>query len=340
MSMVKYILRRLLVLLPVLIGCLTITFFLSKFMPGDPIQALLPERATAADRAAMRERLGLDLPIWLQFLKYFGDLFTGNWGLSISINPGQDVWELVMERFPRTFDIAVFSVIIAGYIGIKTGVISATNRNKPKDTILRGASLVGVAIPVFWMGMILQYFISFQLDLLPAIGYKSAGIGDPQPPIITNFRIIDCIFSGRFDLLADYLLHLILPVFCLSFITLASITRQSRSSMLEILEQDYVRTARAKGCKEKDVINKHARKNALIPTITVIGLQLGYLLSGAILTETTFSFHGIGELLILAIANFDYYVLNAVVLMTTLAFVLVNLLVDILYGIVDPRIRY
>ncbi len=340
MSMVKYILRRFLVLLPVIFGCLTITFILSQWMPGDPVQALLPERATAADRAALRARLGLDLPIWVQFLKYFGDLFTGNWGLSISINPGQPVWELVMERFPRTFDIALFSIIISGYIGIKTGVISATNRNKAKDTILRGASLVGVAIPVFWMGMILQYFLGFQLDLLPVVGYKTSGIGDPQPPVITNFRIIDCIFSGRFDLLTDYLLHLIMPVFCLSFITLASVTRQSRSSMLEILEQDYVRTARAKGCKEKDVINKHARKNALIPTITVIGLQLGYLLGGAILTETTFAFHGIGELLILAIANFDYYVLNAVVLMTTLAFVMVNLFVDILYGIVDPRIRY
>ena len=334
----KYLVRRMLMLIPVIFGVLTLTFVLSRLMPGDPVLALLPERATAEDYIAMRHRLGLDRPMLEQFFRYFGDLFTGNWGMSLSINPGQPVWDLVMERFPRTFDIALISVFISGFIGIKTGVISATHRNKSKDTILRGMALVGVAIPVFWMGMILQYFIGHQLDLLPTVGYKSAGIGDP--PTITYDRIIDCIITGRFDLLGDYFLHLILPIFCLSFITLAGITRQTRSSMLEVLEQDYIRTARAKGCKEKDVINKHARKNAMIPTITVIGLQFGYLLSGAILTETTFSLHGIGELLILAIANFDYYVLNAVVLITTIAFVVVNLLIDLIYGIVDPRIRY
>jgi len=334
----KYMLRRFLMFVPVVFGVLTLTFILSRMMPGNPVYAMLPERATQEDVLRMMHQLGLDRPIWEQYLRYFADLFTGNWGTSISIAREQPVWDLVMERFPRTFEVALLSIFIAGFIGIKTGVISAVHRNKPRDTILRGAALVGVAIPVFWMGMILQYTLGYQLNLFPVVGYKSAGIGDP--PVVTNFRIIDCIISGRFDLLGDYLFHLILPVFCLSFITLAGITRQTRSSMLEILELDYIRTARAKGCKEKTVINKHARKNALIPTITVVGLQFGYLLGGAILTETTFSLHGIGELLVVAIQNFDYFVLNAVVLITTIAFVIVNLGIDILYGIVDPRIRY
>lgn len=338
MGMGKYLIRRILMLLPVLFGALTLTFILSRLMPGSPAYALLPEQATVEQIAAIEHQLGLDRPIWEQFFRYFGDLFTGNWGVSISIAKGQPVWQIVMQRFPRTFEVALLSIFIAGFIGIKTGVISAAHRNKPRDTVLRGFALVGVAIPVFWMGLVLQYLLGFQLDLFPVVGYKTPGIGDP--PVITNFRIIDCIISGRFDLLGDYLFHLILPVFCLSFITLAGITRQTRSSMLEVLEQDYVRTARAKGCEEKDVINKHARKNALIPTITVVGLQFGYLLGGAILTEITFSLHGIGELLVVAIQNFDYFVLCAVVMITTLAFIIVNLLVDLLYGIVDPRIRY
>jgi len=338
MSMGKYMLRRTLTFVPVMFGVLTLTFILSRMMPGNPVYALLPERATQEDIIRITEQLGLDRPILEQYFRYFADLFTGNWGVSISIARNQPVWELVWERFPRTFDIALLSIFIAGFIGLKTGVISATHRNKPRDTVLRGFALVGVAIPVFWMGLILQYFFGFQLDLFPVIGYKSAGIGDP--PRVTSFRAIDCLLSFRLDLLGDYLFHLILPVFCLSFITLAGITRQTRSSMLEVLEQDYVRTARAKGCKEKDVINKHARKNALIPTITVIGLQFGYLLGGAILTETTFNLHGIGELLIVSIQNYDYFVLNAVVLISTIMFVIVNLSIDIIYGIVDPRIRY
>lgn len=338
MSMIKFIVKRLLALLPVLFGVIALTFILSRLMPGDPIIAHLPKNFTAEMYADMLSQLGLDKPILEQFVIYLGDLFIGNWGTSVTLAPGTLVWDLVLERFFRTFDIALLSIIIATFVGLKTGVISATHRNKPKDTILRGFALVGVAIPVFWMGMMLQFLLAFQIPLFPGIGYKSGGIGDP--PVITHLRIIDCILAFDMVLLFDYIHHLILPVLCLSFITLASITRQTRSSMLEVLGQDYVRTARAKGCKEKDVIKTHARKNALIPTITIIGLNFGGLLSGAILTETTFNLHGLGELLLVSIQNTDYWVLNGIVFLTTITFIVINLAIDLIYGFIDPRIRY
>lgn len=339
MSMLKYVLRRLLAAVPVLFGVLTITFVLSRMMPGDPVLATMQARfPTEEAYRAQYEALGLHLPLITQYFIYVGKLFTGDWGYSYSLVRGQPVWDIIMLRFPRTFDIAIFAIVIATIIGLKTGVISATNRNKWKDTLLRGIALVGVSIPIFWMGLILQYFLSFQLGWFPTANYKTPGIGDPAP--ITLNRIIDSILAGQTYLVTDYLHHLILPIFCLSFITIAGITRQTRSSMLEILEQDYVRTARAKGCKERDVINTHARKNALIPTITVIGLNFGGLLAGAILTETTFNLHGIGEALISAIQSTDYWLLNAIVFLTTVVFIAINLGVDIIYGFVDPRIRY
>ena len=338
MSMIKYILRRLLIMIPVLFGVLLITFILSRMMPGDPILANIPQVFTQAQYDAARHRLGFDLPIWQQFFIYIGNLFTGNWGFSVSINKGQPVWELVWQRFPRTLDIALFSMIIAAFIGIKTGVISAKHRNKAKDTILRGVALIGVSIPIFWLGLILQLTLAYRLGLFPAIGYKT--LTYDEPVFLTGFRIVDSLVSGQWYIITDYLYHLALPVLCLSFITLASITRQTRSSMLEVLQQDYVRTARAKGCAEKDVINKHAKKNALIPTVTVIGLNIGALLGGAVLTETTFNLHGVGELLLRAIVDRDYYVINAIVFMITIIFIAVNLFTDLIYAYLDPRIKY
>ncbi|MFW9939865.1 MAG: ABC transporter permease [Candidatus Thorarchaeota archaeon] len=338
MSMLKYIFRRILQLIPILFGVLIITFFLSRAMPGNPVEAHLPPLFTPEQYEAKLRALGFDLPIWQQFFIYLGNLFLGNWGKSISINRGQDVWELIWERFPRTLDIAIFSIIIASLVGIKTGVVAATHRNKAKDTIFRGFALVGVSIPVFWLGLLLQFFVAYRLGWFPAIGYKDMRYEDPE--LITGFRIIDSIIENKWYLVGDYLIHLVLPVFCLSFIFLATFTRQTRSSMLEILQQDYIRTARAKGCREKDVIKKHARRNALIPTVTVIGLSIGGLLGGAMLTEITFNLHGMGELLLRAILDRDYYVLNAIVFMTTIIFILVNLFTDMAYAYLDPRIKY
>jgi ABC-type dipeptide/oligopeptide/nickel transport system permease component len=248
------------------------------------------------------------------------------------------VWELIMLKLPRTADLAIFSILISAILGIKAGVISATHRNKPRDTIFRGISLVGVAVPVFFLGMLLQYTLAIANDFFPATGYKTEYF--PDPPFVTGFRWIDALISGQLYLFTDYFYHLILPVFCLAFISLAGIVRQTRSSMLEVLEQDYIRTARAKGCKEKDVINNHAKKNAMIPTVTVIGLGFGGLLTGAVLTETTFGLAGLGQLLIDSIANSDYWVLNGLVFFFALVFIFINLITDVIYGVLDPRIRY
>ena len=339
MSMVKYIIRRLIAMIPVIFGVMALTFILSRMMPGDPVLAFLPAgRPNPELYAFYYHYLWLDRPIILQFFKYIGDLFSGNWGYSASINFGQDVWSLIMLKLPRTIDIAIFSIIIAAYFGTKTGVISASHRNKPTDTIIRGIALVGVSIPVFYLGLLLQYSLGYQLGWFPATGFKTAEYGDPE--FVTGFRLIDGLISGEFYYVTDYLYHLILPVFCLSFITIAGITRQSRSSMLEVLEQDYIRTARAKGCREKDVIHVHAQRNSLIPTVTVIGLSFAGLLSGAVLTETTFNLKGIGKLLIDSIRESDYWVLNALVFIVTIIFVSINLIIDVIYAMLDPRIRY
>jgi peptide/nickel transport system permease protein len=326
-------------MVPVVLGVMTLTFILSRLMPGDPVVAYLPLGKPDPELyLRMRRFLWLDRPIILQFFKYLGDLFSGNWGRSISIAHGSSVWALIVERLPRTFDIAILSILIATFLGTKTGLISATNRNKPKDTLIRGIALVGVSVPVFYLGVILQFWLSYQIPWFPATGYKTRWY--PNPQFITGFRIVDSLLSGEIYLIADYLYHLILPVFCLTFITLAGITRQSRSNMLEVLDQDYIRTARAKGCSEKDVINIHAQRNSLIPTVTVIGLSFAGLLAGAVLTETTFNLNGLGKLLTDSIYGADYWVLNALVFVITIFFVTVNLSIDVLYAILDPRIRY
>ena len=338
MSMLKYIFRRILALIPVLFGVMTLTFILSRLLPGDPVLAYLPERFNLDEYNRAFRALGFDRPIIEQYFNYIIKLFSGDWGVSLSIARGVPVWELIMISLPRTVDIALMSMIIATYVGIKTGVISATHRNKFQDTFFRGLSLVGVAIPVFFLGMILQFTIGYLVPIFPTTGYKDYRYIDP--PRITGFRLIDYLLGGYIYMIPDYLYHLALPVFCLAFISLASIVRQTRSSMLEVLEQDYIRTARAKGCKEKDVINTHAKKNALIPTVTVIGLSFAGLLSGAVLTETTFGLAGIGQLLVQSITNSDYWVLNGLVFFFAIIFVVINLITDVIYGILDPRIRY
>lgn len=336
--MVKYIIRRFLTMVPVVFGAITIVFFMSRLMPGDPAAAYLPINATVEQLRAVERWLGLDQPLYIQYFRYIADLFTGNWGKSSRISLGTDVWVLIWAHFPRTMELTIFALLIASFLGIKAGLISAKHRNKPKDTVIRGFALIGVAVPVFWLGMLLQYFLTYQIRIFPSIGYKNPIWGDPT--FITGFRSIDSLMSGYLYLFVDYMWHLILPVAALAFISLASITRQTRSSMLEVLQQDYIRTARAKGCREKDVVKSHALKNALIPTITVIGLNFGGLLGGAVLTETTFNLVGMGTLMITAIQTYDYYVINATVFLTAVIFVFVNLFMDIIYGFVDPRIRY
>jgi peptide/nickel transport system permease protein len=342
MSLIKYIFRRVLIIIPELFGALTLTFILSRLMPGNPAVALLVSRGIPKPNpniiAQMEHELGLDLPIIIQYFRYLGELFTGQWGESVVIVRQMPVWNLILQFLPFTADLAIFSIIIASYIGIKIGVISATHRNKARDTIFRFFALVGVSVPIFFMGMLLQYLLGYVIPIFPTASYKS--IEYKSPPRVTGFYLIDSLISGKLYLVADYLVHLALPIFCLAFVTLAGIVRQTRSSMLEILEQDYIRTARAKGCKEKDVIHSHALKNALIPTVTIIGLNVAGLLTGAVLTETTFGIYGLGRLLVDSINLTDYWVLNGVVFLMTLIYLCANLFTDVIYAILDPRIRY
>ena len=342
MSMLKFIIRRLLVLLPVLFGVITLTFILSRLMPGDPVAARLAASGQHNPSEGlyhqMRCQLGLCDPLIIQYFRYLGELFTGNWGISVSIVRNQPVWDLVMERMPLTVDLTLFSMTIATFLGIKAGIVSAIHRNRTPDTIVRGLALVGVSLPVFFLGMLLQFYLGYMIPIFDPTGHLSIKLQDP--PFITGFTIIDSFISGEWYLIVNYLWHLCLPVFCLSFIMLASITRQTRSSMLEILEQDFIRTARAKGCLEKRVTHSHALRNALIPTVTIIGMNIAGLLGGAVLTETTFGLNGMGKLFVDAILLTDYWVINALVFMITIIFILANLMTDVIYAILDPRIRY
>jgi len=330
--------KRILWLIPVLFLVLTLTFLLTKLMPGDPVQAMLPLNHTHAQYLQMEHMLGLDQPVIVQYFRYIADLFSGNWGESYTVNRGVPVWDLIWERFPRTIELTVFSLLIATFFGIKTGIISSKYRNKWQDTSFRGFALIGVSIPVYWLGMMLQYLFAYRLDWLPSGGFKNMKYGDPK--FVTGFRLIDSLIDGKIYMAIDYFSHILLPVLCLAFIFLAGITRQTRSSMLEILQQDYIRTARAKGCKEKVVLHTHALKNALIPVVTVIGLGFGGLLGGAILTEATFTMAGMGDLVVSAIFERDIYLINGIVFFSALLIIAINLLVDVLYGVIDPRIRY
>jgi len=344
-NVIKYMVKRLIQMIPVLFGVLTLVFILTKFFPYNPAIAYLPTQGYTEEQLhAMEHQLGLDQPIIIQYFLYLRNLFTGDWGKSLQISPGSDVWPLVMQKFPRTIELTVLSMIIASVVGIKAGVISAKHRNKIQDTTVRGFALLGVSIPVFWLGMLMQYFLSYQLKQInspfffPTQGFATSWYNKLDP--ITGFRLIDTLITGNLYYFVDYVWHLFLPVMALSFITIASITRQTRSSMLEVLEQDYIRTARAKGAKERDVIHTHALKNALIPTVTIIGLNIGALLGGAVLTETTFNLDGMGQLLVTALNRYDYYVLNACVFLIAVIFVVANLIMDLLYAYLDPRIAY
>ena len=323
------------------------SFALTRAMPDNPYKFAIGENGfrSEAQRIAYEqdvERLGLNEPVITQFFIYVGSLFRGDWGQSISIYEGEPVWNILMEAFPKTIEITVLSMVFATIIGIRAGIVSAVNRNKGKDTAIRFVALAGVAIPVFWMGLMLQYLLVIETNILPfATNYNSAQMEIAyRDKNITGLRLLDSIINLDGKMFLDTFLHLILPIFCLSFITIAGITRQTRSSMLEVLELDYIRTARAKGCSEKQVIYKHAWRNAMIPTITIVGLNIAGLLGGAVLTESTFNLRGMGVTTLQAIIAVDYYVINASVFLMTFIFVTVNLITDLIYGLVDPRIRY
>jgi len=333
----NYIIKRLLNLLPVLLGITLLVFLFLHLIPGDPATVLLGERATPEQVEALREQLGLNQPLPLQYLTFINNLLHLDFGSSII--SGIPIIDEIKTRFPATFELSLAAMIVAVILGIPAGIVAAVYKNHPADNLTMIGSLLGVSMPVYWLGLLLIYLFAITLNWFPPSGRISIEAGLNFQPI-TGFYLLDAILKFDINLLQDVLAHLILPALTLGTIPLAILARITRSSLLEVLSQDYIRTARAKGIPEHWVILRHGLKNALLPVVTIIGLQFGTLLGGAILTETIFSWPGIGSWIYEGILARDYPVVQGGVVVVSVIFVLVNLLVDISYALFDPRIKY
>jgi peptide/nickel transport system permease protein len=355
--MLRFIVRRLLLSIPVLFGIVLVVFALGRMLPGDPCRAMLGERATAAVCAAFNQRFGLDEPIPTQFVVYLGNLATGDFGDSLRF--GRPVTQILIERFPVTIELTVVALMFAIVVGMTLGVLSASRRNSPIDTGTMLLANVGVSIPVFVLGILLAYLFAVVLRdtpfALPPSGRLSPGVQVQSLhaswglevegawrsvlEFFSNMYIPTALITGQWAALGDALKHMILPAVALGTIPMAIIARMTRSSMLDVLGLDYVRTARAKGLPGRLVLLRHALRNALLPVVTVIGLSLGALLSGAVLTETIFNLAGVGRTLFESITGRDYIVVQGVVVVTAVGYLMINLFVDVLYAFLDPRIR-
>ena len=332
--MTRYVIGRLGQLVLVLIGVSVVVFFTMHVLPGDVATLLLGERATAAQLDSLRHQLGLDQPVWVQYADFAIEAVRGDLGTSLRSNHTAlaDVW----LAFPVTLQLALSALLLATVIGVPIGVVAGTRPGSMLDNTLMTATLFGVSMPIFWLGLMLLLVFGAGLGWLPIGGLMPVGLDAPR---ITGMTVIDSLIAGRADLIAASLRYLVLPAVTLATIPLAMIARITRSEMLATATLDHVRTARAKGMTERRVVLRHILRNALIPIVTVIGLQLGLLLSGAVLTETIFSLPGLGRLMVDSILSRDYPVVQAGALFIALVFVLVNLLVDLSYGLLDPRIR-
>ncbi|MDK1476043.1 ABC transporter permease [Streptomyces sp. 549] len=332
--MLRLVVRRLLQLVPTLLGLSVLLFLWLNRLPGGPAAAMLGERATAEDKARIEAALGLDQPVWVQygrFLKRLSELDLGT-----SSQTGQPVLEEFTRRFPATVELGVTAMIIAIAVGIPLGYFAARRRGSWLDVSAVSGSLLGICIPVFFLAFILKAIFAVQLHWFPSDGRQSTGINATE---VTGFYTLDGLLTGEFDATWDALMHLVLPALALASIPLAIITRMTRASVLEVLGEDYVRTAEAKGLKQSVVRVRHVLRNALLPVVTAIGLMTGGLLSGAVLTESVFAFGGIGSFIRTAIDARDYPVLVGFIMFIAMTYVFINLLVDIAYSVIDPRVR-
>ena len=336
--MVKYIAKRLLLLIPTLFGVITLVFFMIALSPGDPARVMLGERANAEQIEELRQELGLDKPLIQQYGLYLKRVVQLDLGKSIAT--GQRITDEIKVRFPATIELAIWAMIFATIVGIILGVTSARKRNSWVDYTTMGGALVGVSMPVFWLALVLIMIFSVRLDLLPTGGRMNVRYYF-EP--ITNYYALDGLIilfkTGDSKFIISALQHLVLPTIALGTIPLAIIARTTRSSILEVLHQDYIKTARSAGIREKRVIYRYTLKNALLPIITVIGLQFGLLLSGAILTETIFAWPGIGKWIYVSIGARDYPAVQGGIIFISTFFVLINLVVDILYSVINPKVR-
>ena len=356
--MIRFIIRRLLVSIPVLLGVVATIFLLTRVIPGDPCTAALQEKANAVSCAQFNQRFGLNEPIPVQFALYMRDLASGN--LGESTRTGQPVTQILLERLPTTVELTIYALLFATVVGMTLGIISAYRRNSPADVGTMFLANLGVSIPVFVLGLLLGFVFAILLKdtflALPPSGRLSAGFrfesiaeawgldslsGPPRTILdfLSNMYTLNGLVTFQFDLFIDAVRHMILPAIALGTIPMAIIARMTRSSLLEVLGQDYVRTARAKGMQPRIVLFRHGLRNALLPVVTVIGLSIGGLLSGAVLTETIFGLTGIGRTVFESITGRDYIVVQGIGLLVALIYVIVNLFVDISYGFLDPRVR-
>ena len=316
-----YFIRRLLQTVPLILGATVLTFLLIHIAPGDPIVALAGEDGDPGYYAMMRERFGLDKPLWEQLLIYLRGLFSGDLGFSYRHN--QEAVDVILSRLPATLLLMIPALIVAIIVGIGLGILAARRAHSLFDVGASIASLLGHTVPVFWLAQLLLLFFAFQLDLFPVQG-------------MTNAR---ARFEG-WRLVLDVAHHMVLPVTALAVQYTASIARVTRASMIEVLSNDFIRTAKAKGVRENRIVLKHALRNAVLPIITIIGGQVGFMFSGAVLTETVFAWPGLGRLLLSAMLSRDYAIITSMFLMLSVAIVLSTLIVDMLYAVLDPRIRY
>lgn len=355
--MTTYIIRRLLLAVPVLLGIVFVVFTLVRLIPGDPCRAALGERATDEICDAYIARRGLDQPIPVQFVRYLGELIRGD--LGDSFRQGRPVTTMLIERLPVTMELSTVALLFAVTVGIPLGLLSAIRQNSSVDVGTMIAANIGVSMPVFWLGLMLQYVFAIVLKdtflALPPSGRLTSGIivqplyvtwgwnvsgaGKTVLDLVSNMNVVNALLTGNWKVLGDALKHLILPAMALGTIPMAIIARMTRSSLLEVLGLDYIRTARAKGLVESAVVIRHGLRNAMLPIVTVIGLEFGILLAGAVLTETIFNLSGVGRTLYEAITARDYRVVEGFTLVIALVFVAINLLVDISYAYLDPRVR-
>jgi peptide/nickel transport system permease protein len=334
--LLRYIVRRLLLLIPILIGVSLLIFFWIRALPGSPAESLLGERATPALVKAYREKYGLNKPIVQQYFTYLKTTAIDR-DLGVSVASHRQVWYEIKQKFPATIELALAAMFFAVVFGIPLGFFAAKHYGGFFDQLTLVGSLLGISIPIFFLAIILKYFFAVRWHLLPSVGRIDVTSNVEHP---TNFYVLDAIITRDWATLWDVIKHLILPAIALGSIPLAVITRITRAAVLDVQNEDYVRTARAKGLPPHTVDQRHVLRNALLPVSTIIGLQTGLLLSGAVLTETIFAWPGMGSWLRDAIFNRDYPVLQGGILFLALVFVVVNLIVDISYAIINPRIRY
>lgn len=320
-------------MIPVLLGVSVVVFFMVRALPGDPAQILLGQAATEEQVQQMRTEMGLDRPVPVQYVVFLRDAVTGD--LGDSIVSGRPVTTELLVRFPATLELTLAALAFAVAVGIPVGVLAAVRQYSWLDKITSIIALTGVSMPIFWLAMVLVVIFTVNLGLLPFPGRVSVGVSN-----ITGLVLVDSLLTLNVRGFWDGLLHLIMPAIALGTIPMAVITRMTRSSMLEVMSEDYIRTAHAKGVLPWRVVFRHALRNAMLPTITVIGLQFGLLMGGAIITETIFTWNGIGQYALDAINTRDYASIQGVVLYGAAFFVLINLVVDILYAVLDPRVRY